>query len=66
MQVVTLTAAESTQVRRLRNAQWMIEQARQEIMGALGGTDVGDEYAQTLFELNKDLALDIDSIGQHE
>lgn len=66
MQVVTLTADQSNQVRRLRNAQWMIEQARQEIMGALGGTDVGDEYAQTLFELTEDLTLDIDSIGAHE
>jgi DNA-binding protein Fis len=66
MQVVTLTADQSTQMRRLRNAQWMIEQARQEIMGALGGTDVGDEYALTLFELNEDLVLDIESIGQHD
>lgn len=64
MQVTTLTAAQSNQVSKLRNAQWMIRQASDEIRAALGGTDIGDEYKHTINTLLQDLELDINSIGR--
>ena len=66
MQVVTLTAEQSNQVTKLRNAQWMLQQVMNEIKAALGGTDVGAEYESTLNDLQDDLQLDIDSIGHND
>lgn len=66
MQVVTLTAAQSKQVSKLRNAQWMIRQASNELRAALGGTDIGDEYDSQIKALLQDLELDIISIGHND
>lgn len=63
MQIVTLTAEQSKQVTKLRNAHWMLNQAMLEIKSALGDTDVGDEYVKALTEMQEDLSLDIDCIG---
>lgn len=66
MQVVTLTAEQSNQVTKLRNAQWMLTQARNEIQAALGDTDVGDGYRTAIEDIQQDLQLDIDSIGRND